>query len=907
MDGVDNCILTSEGGNNLEGNIPLELGNLSNLTFLNFSYNDLSGSIPWELGNLSNLTYLSLHDNQLNGNIPSELDNLSNLTSLHLSFNELSGNIPPELGNLSNLASLSLSRNQLSGSIPPELGNLSNLASLSLYNNQLSGCYDSNVLSLCDQLISYFNNNESISDGNNFDAPWEDFCATQAGICCTTGSLILNISVDNNISCNDGSDGQVTATPSGGTLPYTYTWSASANNQTTATVTILPAGTYTVTVTDANSCAATAQVEIIEPPSLNLTIDINNISCAGGSDGSATATPQGGTPDATGNYTYQWSANTGGQTTAIALNLSAGTYIVTVTDANNCEIFETVSISEPAILSIDNISITDTSCGSANGTATVTASDGILPYTYQWNDANAQTTETAIGLAAGDYNVTLTDMNGCFAIASVNVSDSGTPTAPIATNNGPDCPGGTVILSVTNPVPDAIYTWYSASTNSVLGMGSIVTLFGITMADAGVYYVVAEVSNCTSDLGETTVEVEDCNGPCATEPTIMLPCDDGNVCTTNDSTLVLMSDNSITCEPCEGIENTCDTPGATITLICDDMNPSTINDSITVLICDNNIVCQSCMGVEIQDLVFPGNFDNDAIADGKDLLYWGVAYGYTGPARTNATTDWIPQYNDEDWLTSINGVNSKHQDANGDGVVNMLDFEILEANYNETYGNNPFIHQPTDMMFVIEALEVDDATNQIRFDLHIASDTPVSTHGISTVIDLSAINYYEVQVDTSDSSLHPDAYIYKDNGGTFDIALTRTDKIDQVIDGPIVSLVVMVKDLHLTTPAININDGYMMSAIGELTSVGGSSLHGRIDAPISLGVNHVYCNDKGSAEVYVSSVPLYSCVWSTGDTTTSINGLDVGSYSVTVNDDMGSVTVIDFDITWAFTPLHLLL
>jgi len=75
-----------------------------------------------------------------------------------------------------------LESNQLSGSIPPEIGNLSSLESLGLSNNQLSGCYDSNLTILCTQLQA-FNDNAAISDGNNFDASWEDFCATGVGTC----------------------------------------------------------------------------------------------------------------------------------------------------------------------------------------------------------------------------------------------------------------------------------------------------------------------------------------------------------------------------------------------------------------------------------------------------------------------------------------------------------------------------------------------------------------------------------------------------------------------------------------------------------------------------------------------------------------------------------------------------
>ena len=123
-------------GNQLSG-VPPELGSLSNLESLDLSGNQLSG-VPPELGNLSNLTHLYLSDNQLSGEVPSELGNLSNLTHLYLQDNQLSGEVSSELGSLSNLEWLWLQRNQLSG-VPPELGSLSNLERLNLSDNQLSG------------------------------------------------------------------------------------------------------------------------------------------------------------------------------------------------------------------------------------------------------------------------------------------------------------------------------------------------------------------------------------------------------------------------------------------------------------------------------------------------------------------------------------------------------------------------------------------------------------------------------------------------------------------------------------------------------------------------------------------------------------------------------------------------
>ena len=139
--------------NRLSGEIPPELGSLSNLESLELTQNRLSGEIPPELGNLANLAEMYLWVNQLSGEIPPELGNLANLTQMALSANELSGEIPPELSSLSNLGELRLNNNELSGDIPSELGQLSNLESLVLSNNELRGCVPS---SLQDRLIVAF-------------------------------------------------------------------------------------------------------------------------------------------------------------------------------------------------------------------------------------------------------------------------------------------------------------------------------------------------------------------------------------------------------------------------------------------------------------------------------------------------------------------------------------------------------------------------------------------------------------------------------------------------------------------------------------------------------------------------------------------------------------------------------
>ncbi|XP_043723503.1 MDIS1-interacting receptor like kinase 2-like [Telopea speciosissima] len=125
--------------NEISGSIPLEIGNMKNLWKLSMSGNKFTGMIPPVLANLSNLRYLYLLSNELSGPIPSKIGHMESLLHFELSGNKLSGPIPHSLGNLSKLEKLYLTTNQLSGPIPSEIGDMKNLVALGLSRNKLSG------------------------------------------------------------------------------------------------------------------------------------------------------------------------------------------------------------------------------------------------------------------------------------------------------------------------------------------------------------------------------------------------------------------------------------------------------------------------------------------------------------------------------------------------------------------------------------------------------------------------------------------------------------------------------------------------------------------------------------------------------------------------------------------------
>lgn len=276
-----------------------------------------------------------------------------------------------------------------------------------------------------------------------------------------------------NISCNGSCTGTATASQTGGTSPYSYLWS---DGQTSQTSTGLCTDTFYVTITDVNGCSDTASIIITEPSALSLTMSGDSVSCDGGNDGSATATPAGGVSP----YTYSWSVP---QVTQTVTGLVAGTYNVTVTDANGCMVTGTVTVEEPSGLSI-SFAETDVLCNdSCNGTATANPAGGTSPFAYSWSDSQAG--QTATGLCAGSFSVTVTDASGCIANASVTISEPSSLTVSTSktdvTCNGL-CDGSAAATASGGTFPYT-YLWSNGqATQNATGLCS--GTFTVTAADA---------------------------------------------------------------------------------------------------------------------------------------------------------------------------------------------------------------------------------------------------------------------------------------------------------------------------------------------------------------------------------------------------------------------------------------
>ncbi|HEU4719263.1 MAG TPA: SprB repeat-containing protein, partial [Bacteroidia bacterium] len=263
--------------------------------------------------------------------------------------------------------------------------------------------------------------------------------ANQAWICsmnngCTPPAPIALTTTQVNASCTCTGSATVNATGgfTGCGSPYTYSWAPGGGN--TATASGLCAGNYTVTVTDIIGCVQTHTVNITASTAFTLSTTQTNVLCNGGSTGSASVTVTGGT----GPFTYSWSPS--GGSGANATGLSAGTYVVTVTDATLCSGTATVTITQPTPLSATT-SQTNVSCnGGNNGSATVNASGGTSPYSYSWSPSGG-TGATASSLSAGTYTCTITDANSCTTTQSFTITQP-TPLSATTSQTNVSCSGG---------------------------------------------------------------------------------------------------------------------------------------------------------------------------------------------------------------------------------------------------------------------------------------------------------------------------------------------------------------------------------------------------------------------------------------------------------------------------------
>ena len=318
-----------------------------------------------------------------------------------------------------------------------------------------------------------------------------DVSFTVSGPCNAPSTVVQTITiVETTINATDpqctANSGSAAAVVTGGVGPFTYLWSP--GGQTTSSISGLTAGTYTVDVSGPNTCgnSATATLSTLASP-LSVTLAHTDVSCAGGTDGSVTATVMGGTAP----VDLLWSP--GGQTTSTVTGLPAAVYTVTISDGAGCQLDTTVTVDEPLpliVTAMADVSI----CSGASVTLTATSAGGTGAVSYAWSPLGPNVSPTV----TTTFSVIATDANGCTSAADQVDVNVGNAITPLISNSLPEgCAPWCV--DFTTATPGVTFVWaYSDGTNDT---GTSVTH---CFSDAGNYDVTLTVTDADGCSGTLT-------------------------------------------------------------------------------------------------------------------------------------------------------------------------------------------------------------------------------------------------------------------------------------------------------------------------------------------------------------------------------------------------------------------
>jgi hypothetical protein len=311
-----------------------------------------------------------------------------------------------------------------------------------------------------------------------------------------------------NVTCFGSGNGKIAVT---GSSTYGAPYSASVDGGSTwngfttnTSFTSLTPATYTVTVKD-NICSTSSLVTITQPAKLTVTIDSTTADCPepGQEVGTINITITGGTSP----YTYSWvTGSTQVKTVEDPTGLPAGTYKVTVTDANSCTATGSAVISSTALISIV-LSPTNETCGNGSGSiaASVTGGSG-TGFTYAWNTSPAKTTKDISGLATGTYQLTVTDTGtGCTSSGSATVSSSPGISAVSASITYNECDSSLVVTATGGTSP---YTFVAVSGSTTKSVGPTATNPSTINLESGLAggtwnVTVADANGCTGTTSKT--------------------------------------------------------------------------------------------------------------------------------------------------------------------------------------------------------------------------------------------------------------------------------------------------------------------------------------------------------------------------------------------------------------------
>ncbi len=354
-----------------------------------------------------------------------------------------------------------------------------------LCNGGSSGTIDVTATAATPPYTYLWNDGITTEDRNNIAAGNYSVTVRDLNLC--SASITLNISeptalvvTETHLAalCFGAASGSIDITASAATPPYTYLWNDAAVTEDRNNI---AAGNYSVVVNDLNSCTASISIFVSQPTLVTVNETHTNALCNGASDGSINITSNGGTPG----YFYLWNDAI---TTEDRTNIAAGNYSVVVNDLNSCTATLSVVISEPAVLTAVEMHSNASCLGYTDGVILITVTGGTSPYSYLWDDGNANLNRNNLG--AGAYSITVTDNNSC-TVSTVALVTEPAGMALSSSFSNPTCEtnnfDGNILLNVTGGSLPYHFDWSNGSVQSNL----------LNVAPGNYSVTVSDANNCT--------------------------------------------------------------------------------------------------------------------------------------------------------------------------------------------------------------------------------------------------------------------------------------------------------------------------------------------------------------------------------------------------------------------------
>jgi hypothetical protein len=695
-----------------------------------------------------------------------------------------------------------------------------------------------------------WSNGATSEDINNLSAGTYIVTVTGSNGCTATLSAIINnvnssFAITSNITPNTSCTTpngmiDITVTPAG---TYNYAWS---NGATSEDINNLMAGSYTVIVTDATSCSNLATFMISENvtnPSLSTVI--TNATC-GLSNGNIdlSVTP-------TGIYTFSWS---NGATSEDINNLSAGTYIVTVTGSNGCNATLSAIVNNiNSSFAITSNITPNTSCTSPNGMIDVSVTP-TGSYIYAWS--NGATSEDINNLMAGSYTVIITDATSCNSSATFTVSDNVTnpSLSTVITDASCGLTNGNIDLSVT---PTGIYTfsWSNGATSE-----------DINNLSAGTYIVTVTGSNgCTATLSAIINNVNSSfaitsnitpNTSCTT------PNGTIDISVTPAGTYTYAWSNGATSEDINNLMAGSYTVIVTDAASCSNMATFTVNENVTNPSLSTVITDATCglSNGNIDLSVTPAgaytfSWSNGATSEDINNLSAGTyIVTVTGSNGCTATLSAIiNNVNSSFAITSNITPNTSCTTPNG-----MIDLSVTPTGtYTYTWSNGATSEDINNLMAGSYTVIVTDASSCSNLATFTVSEN-VTNPSLSTVITDATCGLSNGNIDLSVTPSGIYTFSWS-NGAT-------SEDINNLSAGTYIVTATGSNGCTTTLSAIinNVNSSFAITS--------------------NITPNTSCISPNGMIDVSVTPIGIYTYAWSNGATSQDLNNLVAGSYTVIVTD-----------------------